>query len=341
MPLQHFHISLQRQHHLPARSFPNPLNLLQLKAIGDSAIATPTQFHPITQIIEAALNSAALLCMFHLPLIDWGNLHGFPIAQFTQEDIDLLTSQLEVLKESNAQLGKTFGYFISAVTVLSTILAIAAGFAVYFLGKNLQEFRQTAQQTVEAAVKRTEQEAQQRVEQEVDKATQTIRQNLTQQLTTLVKTEVENIERTLQKERIISETLVTYYCPERPEPPKEYALLEDTQRFQDVTFCRSLLEVRQSPGHVVVLDVINWAAAQAVDERDRLAEEQITGLLGLDSWAASTVLVVYVAGRLNCLNQVGNSYVLPANNPVTLVGHVVNGAYVAYGGREVKPLASS
>lgn len=266
--------------------------------------------------------------MIDLPVLDWGNL---PIAQFTQEDIDLLNSQLEVLKESNAQLGRTFGYFISAVTLLSTILAIAAGFAVYFLGKNLQEFRQAAQQTVEAAVQRTEQEAQQRIEQEVSKATQTIRQDLDRQLTALVKTEVENIERTLQKERIISETLVTYYCPELSEPPKEYALLEDTQRFQDVTFCRSLLEVKRSPGDVVVLDVINWAAAQ--DERDRLAEEQITGLLGLASWTASTVLVVYVAGRLNCLNHVGNSYVLPANNPVTLVGHVVNGAYVAYGGR--------
>lgn len=270
--------------------------------------------------------------MFDLPLIDWGNTHGLSIAQFTQEDIDLLTKQLEVLKESNAQLGKTFGYFISAVTVISTILAIAAGFAVYFLGKNLQEFRQAAQQTVDAAVKRTEKEAQQRIEQEVAKATQTIRQDLDRQLTALVKTEVENVERTLQKERIISETLVTYYCPELPAPPKEYALLEDTQRFQDVTFCRSLLEVKRSPGDVVVLDVINWAAAQAMDERDRLVEEQLTGLLGLSVWTASTVLVVYVAGRLNCLNRVGNRYVLPANNPVTLVGHVVNGAYVAYGG---------
>ncbi|MGF1537409.1 MAG: hypothetical protein ACFB4J_13140 [Elainellaceae cyanobacterium] len=274
--------------------------------------------------------------MFDLPPIDWGshlgNLHGLSIAQFTQEDIDLLTSQLEVLKESNAQLGRTFSYFISAVTVISTILAIAAGFAVYFLGKNVQEFRQTAQQTVEAAVQRTQQEAQQRIDREVAQATRTIRQDLDRQLTALVKTEVENVERTLQKERIVSETLVTYYCPELLQPPKEYALLEDSQRFQDVTFCQSLLEVRQSPGHVVVLDVINWKAAQVMDERDRLVEEQLTGLLGLDSWTASTVLVVYVAGRLSCLNQVGNSYVLPANNPVTLVGHVVNGAYVAYGG---------
>ncbi|MGB3613014.1 MAG: hypothetical protein WBA10_04410, partial [Elainellaceae cyanobacterium] len=269
---------------------------------------------------------------FHLPPIDWANLHSLPIAQFTQEDIDLLTSQLEVLKESNAQLGKTFGYFISAVTVISTILAIAAGVAAYFFGKNAQEFRQMAQQTVEAAVKRLEQEAQQRIEQEVAQATRIIRQDLDRQLTALVKTEVENVERTLQKERIISETLVTYYCPNLTQPPKEYALLEDTQRFQDVTFCRSLLEVRQSPGHIVVLDLINWESAQNLEERDRLAEEQISGLLGLDSWTASTVLVVYVTGRLNCLNQLGDRYVLPANNPVTLVGHVTNGAYVAYGG---------
>jgi len=93
-----------------------------------------------------------------------------------------------------------------------------------------------------------------------------------------------------------------------------------------------LLEVRRSPGDVVVLDVMNWAAAQAMEGRDRLVEEQLTGLMGLESWTASTVLVVYVAGRLNCLNQLGDRYVVSTNYLVALMGHVTNGAYVAYGG---------
>jgi len=274
--------------------------------------------------------------MFHLPLIPWDTLHSLPIAQFTQDDIDLLTSQLEVLKESNAQLGKTFGYFISAVTAISTILAIAAGFAVYFLGKNLQEFRQAAQQTVDAAVQRTEREAQQRIEQEVEQATRTIRQDLDRQLTALVKTEVENIERTLQKERIISETLVTYYCPELAQPPKEYALLEDTQRFQDVTFCRSLLEVRRAPGDVVVLDLIHWVTETAPfsmlpdDQKETLVKEQVDALLAV--LPEEAVLIVYVAGYIQYLKEVTGRHIVSTNYLVALMGHVTNGAYVAYGG---------
>ncbi|MEM7770031.1 MAG: hypothetical protein AAGA75_03270 [Cyanobacteria bacterium P01_E01_bin.6] len=53
----------------------------------------------------------------------------------------------------------------------------------------------------------------------------------------------------------------------------------------------------------------------------------------LDQISKSAVLVVYIRGRVQHLNSIGDRYVLPANNPVTLVGNAADGAYVALGDR--------
>ena len=62
-------------------------------------------------------------------------------------------------------------------------------------------------------------------------------------------------------------------------------------------------------------------------------KEQIDQLRGM--LPDEVVLVVYVRGIVGYLNdpKFERVYVLPANNQVTLLGHTVNGAYVAYGDR--------
>lgn len=53
----------------------------------------------------------------------------------------------------------------------------------------------------------------------------------------------------------------------------------------------------------------------------------------LDTLPEPTVVVVYIRGRLFYLNEVSDRYVIAANNPITLVGNVADGAYVVAGDR--------
>ncbi|NER00123.1 MAG: hypothetical protein F6K30_26065 [Cyanothece sp. SIO2G6] len=77
-----------------------------------------------------------------------------------------------------------------------------------------------------------------------------------------------------------------------------------------------------------------------LDDRGRLvdaSEQQVRRQIDrLRTMVPShTVLVVYVRGIVSYLNdpKFAAVYVLPANNQVTLLGHVANGAYVSHGDR--------
>ena len=98
-------------------------------------------------------------------------------------------------------------------------------------------------------------------------------------------------------------------------------------------------------GLAAVLDLQNWVlpSGQRFGElpeadREAQAKEQIDGLL--EALPLSAVLVVYIRGTIKYLYGIrdglktgleGHRYVLPANNPVTLVGNTADGAYVALG----------
>ena len=117
----------------------------------------------------------------------------------------------------------------------------------------------------------------------------------------------------------------------------EFYLLQ-ARKFRNVRLFHELEAVRRDPGDVIVLDLQNWVTAlgqRFIDlpegERETLAQEQIDGLLRILS--PSIVIVVYVRLTIKYLFGVTERYILPANNPVTLVGNTVDGAYVALGDR--------
>lgn len=229
-------------------------------------------------------------------------------------EVELLKSQLEFLKDANNRLGQSFSYFITAMQFVLAFLAVLGAFIVYILGNNLKDARNLAQQQV--------------------------RQEVSRQVAVLVKAEVEDVRRTLGRERVISTTTVDYYLPDVRSNPhtREFKGLE-ARGFQNVRFCKELAELRRAPGDVVVLDLENWMTsngqkfpALVEEERENLAKAQIDPLL--DILPDSTVLVVYIRQNLKYLYQVPkNRYILPANNPVTLVGNTADGAYVSFGDR--------
>ena len=224
-------------------------------------------------------------------------------AQAGKVESEVLAKQLEfILKMNSAFLG---------------FLGIIGALLTWFFKNNLEDAKQVASQMV--------------------------REELDQHIQRKVETEFRFWEMGARTERVVSQSLVNYYLPNGSRAPREFFLVKN-RGFRQVLFCSRLEEIRRSSADVIILDVQNWvdSSNQPVvrTEKGRLTEDsenqvkaEIQKLEAILSEAM--VLVVYVRGNVSYLNEpkFAEKFVLPANNQVTLLGHVVNGVYVAYGDR--------
>lgn len=225
-------------------------------------------------------------------------------SQAGQVESEVLAKQLEfILKMNSAFLG---------------FLGIIGALLTWFFKNNLEDAKKVASQMV--------------------------REGLDQHIQERVQEEFRYWEMSARTERVVGQTLVNYYLPDGVEEPREFYLVKQ-RGFRPPIFCSRLEEVRRSSADVVIFDAQNWkdSANQRVvkltdrgwlvPESEALIKKQIDLLRGMLSDAV--VLVVYVRGIVAYLNdpKFEQVYVLPANNQVTLLGHAVNGAYVAYGDR--------
>jgi hypothetical protein len=257
---------------------------------------------------------------------------SLPPLNSTGADVALLQSQLEFLKQSYSQ-------FVDTVKIIFTILGIAGVIVAYFFGKSFKDFQDAARKDVrdfQEIARRDVQESVQRVRQEAEAQ---IPRLVEAEVTRLVEAEVANLERTLRREQVIGSTLVDYYLPNGINPPGELRLLQ-ARNFRQVRFRTDLQSIVRSPGDVVILDLKNWVMSSGQNFGDLPeTEQQAPGkqLLQdlLDVLPEAVVIVVYVRGRLFYLNEIGDRYVIAANNPVTLVGNVADGAYVVAGDRTI------
>lgn len=238
-----------------------------------------------------------------------------PSASPSSLEVELLKSQLEFLKDSNTRLGDSFTRFVGAMQFTLVVFGALGGLLAYVVGKNLDDAKKVASQM--------------------------IRQEMEGQVATLLKTEIESVKRTLRRERVIGSTLVDYYLQDASTEPTEFKLLQ-ARGFQNVRFHIEEGSLRRLPGDVVILDLENWVNGSgeefpqlSEDVREQQAKQQIDALLGI--LPTSTVLVVYVRSTVKYLFKVPkNRYMLPANNPVTLIGNTADAAYVAAGDRSTE-----
>nr|RNJ64970.1 MAG: hypothetical protein EDM05_33690 [Leptolyngbya sp. IPPAS B-1204] len=245
---------------------------------------------------------------------DWF-LAQTPTPSPSSPEVELLKSQLEFLKDSNTRLGESFTRFVGAMQFTLVVFGALGGLLAYVVGKNLDDAKKVASQM--------------------------IHQEMEGQVAALLQTEIENVKRTLRRERVIGATLVDYYLQDASTEPSEFKLLQ-TRGFQNVRFHIEEGSLRRSLGDIVVLDLENWenAAGEAFsqlseDMREQQAKRQVDTLLSI--LPTSTVLVVYVRSTVKYLFEVSKDrYVLPANNPVTLIGNTADAAYVAAGERSAE-----
>jgi hypothetical protein len=224
-------------------------------------------------------------------------------AQAGKVESEVLAKQLEfILKMNSAFLG---------------FLGIIGALLTWFFKNNLEDAKQVASQMV--------------------------REELDQHIQRKVETEFRFWEMGARTERVVSQSLVNYYLPNGSRAPREFFLVKN-RGFRQVLFCSRLEEIRRSSADVIILDVQNWVDSSnqpvvrtekgwLTEDSENQVKAEIQKLEAILSEAM--VLVVYVRGTVSYLNEpkFAEKFVLPANNQVTLLGHVVNGVYVAYGDR--------
>lgn len=244
---------------------------------------------------------------------------------------DGLTTQIEFLKQENQSITDSFSKYIDAMkwnlTVLASLAVLLTAIGGWIFKNSLEDAKETAGRIV--------------------------RQELTNHIQPLIAAESRNIKKTLQTEQIIGSTVVDYYLPDvASDKLTEYALLSS----------RGFLEVRrwdinQKPqgrfGSVLVIDLVNCALIDlpglvnedsearrvAYQQREQIVNNTIRELVELR--IGSPIIVAYVRpgfGRLTAIDQLTKTfpeikYYASANTPVSLMGAVVDSAYVAYGDR--------
>ena len=223
-------------------------------------------------------------------------------GQAASAENELLTKQLEfMLKMNTAFLG-----FLGTVGVLLT----------WFFKNNLDDAKEVAGDIVE--------------------------RELESRIKMLAEKEFDSLKRAILPERIVSKTSVNYFLPNatvEPDDVNEIRLLEVRGFRQPLLFATTEKKLRSLNGNVTVLDLQNMELPTGerfadMPEREAYAKDLIERLFR-EALPKASVLVVYFRGYLPVLNKIqtkhSTQYLLPANNPVTLLGHAANGAYAAYG----------
>lgn len=264
------------------------------------------------------------------------------LGQAANVDSELLTKQLEfVLKMNTAFLG---------------FLGISGSIAAYFFGKSFKEFQDFSKENVRDISKASEEKIErihESSEAEIKKAIESIRQKAERDISYLidgevrgiVRTEVRNVQRILQREKVINSTSIDYYLPggmpDSTEKPKEVDLLI-AREFKDVQYFTKIGEgdLRPENSDVLVLDLMHFSTERGekfkeLSEQDRNNKAKPILDEILEKFPKSSVLIVYVNSRpfLAGIDS-DDRYILAANSPITVVGNTADGAYVAKGARK-------
>lgn len=341
LAVQHFRLLWCFKLDLPKRlalTFPADRGRLNYETMGE--VFSPLPIGMMLDLMHGNMHMAAGVTLGHL-LSQTAPVDAVPV------DVELLREQLAFLKQS-------YGDFVETVKFIFITLGIAGSVMAFFFGKSYKELQDTARANIKeihdfskASSDRAVEQVRQRADSEIQEAIALVKRKAAAEVSYMVdneareiiRAEVRTIARVLKKEKVIGSTRVVYYLPEGAQAPKEIDLLR-SREFDSVQFFSQLSQLAQNSYDVTVLDLVNLTTKEGTfsqlskGEREAIAQPIIDELLALPS--AAPVLIVYVSyppiDHINVVSK--NHYVLAANGPITLVGNVADGAYVAKSDRE-------
>lgn len=227
------------------------------------------------------------------------------------------TEKLKLMTDEQKQLSESFKSSISAIKEMVYLVGVSSvvllSILSYQFGKTFKEAKAIAKETIVG--------------------------RLETQMTAIADSRINTARRLFQREVVVDQTQVGYWLLGAEVPPQEKELLQ--QRGFQVDFygapIRSSRQWQRQSHDVVVLDLKNWRNAEGgsfggrpgIDWETEELKRQLDLLLGYYS-DVRTPIVVYVPGRRDYLDEVGKTRLIaPTNNKVTLIGMVVDSAYLA------------
>ncbi len=217
--------------------------------------------------------------------------------------MELLMQQIKFLQDSNTQLTASFNSFVSALSLSFVVIALILGLlgvvGAFFYGKAINDIKQS----VGALVR-----------QEVEKV-----------VSVTIKNRVDYLEQVLQREEVLGWINIDYLLPvdqRITDLPREYEFLK-VRGFREVNL-RDRIDRVNYQNHILVLDLVNQRVSE---DKESLIIKEISANL-----SSKSVLVIYRIGRSAAIDELLNNkkvYSVPTNSPITLMGTVINSAYVA------------
>ena len=240
-------------------------------------------------------------------------------------EVELLKSQLEFLKADHARLAADFAERMKQLTTQSasvgddfkTYLNYVSGLILFatgifgFIGWNSLEQAKSSIKTM------------------VDR-------QLSGTVAETVDREIQMVRRSIDREGVVSTVFVDYLLLDSSAEPSECDLLR-FRGFKNLQFCNQIDDLRVRLVDIVILDLENWkpngVSLGSFNPNDRnqqdLASKPVNDVLAaLPNRPNRPIIIVYVRGRLTVLDNINPpSRVVPANGPVTLLGHAAEAAY--------------
>ena len=214
-------------------------------------------------------------------------------------------------------LAKQFDFFFRAVGVTFTAIAILLTLiglltSIFVIVTSLQN-------------KKTLKDA----KEEIDKS---VKRQLQSYIVKSIEQRIESLERTFEKEEVIGSTIIKYVESienSNEEKAEEVNLLKQ-RGFKDVFVQSYPLKRDRKMYDVLVIDFFN-----RIFKDNEEKEKEVVNIVEhvIDNLLPQTALVVYVSGYIKGLDNVIKNkqvYFTPANNPVSLIGRVVDAAQMAY-----------
>ena len=229
-------------------------------------------------------------------------------------DIKLLTEQINFLKDANSQLHTTFKSYVD--TIRTTIILIGSLLTIIGLATSL-----FIGQTYRTAIKELKEDAKER--------TNKIQKNLESQLSLATDKKIGDLKRIIRQEEVINDAEIVYINTQTTNP-LEFKILQQ-RGFDRIEFTQQI-ESKQLRNKIVILDLINLGLNQNDDKEtaNQIIQDTIDEIEKY--FSKESLLIIYAIPGSRRITQLlaANSikYVTVANNRITLVGAVVDSAYI-------------
>lgn len=252
-----------------------------------------------------------------------------PATANPSASLELLVKQLEFLQDANTRLANSFDAFLKSLNfylvVIVAIVGIVGAVAAYLFGKTLQETKNIADQIAKTEVNRVVSAAiTKEVNRRFPKLEEDIKQDVNRSVSQTLDRRIEDVTRAIEREGVIGSTQIAYFVPNNRSKPKEFNFLKN-RGFKEVSFCQEIQQIG-SQYDVLVLD---FFTQEFTNEEKQEIVTQIRFL-------PKSALVIYhsfrppIPQKVFDILDLQQVYYTPANNPVALIGRVVDAAQMAY-----------